>query len=153
MTTTSATTLTYTASTTTSTSITVTATTTSMTTLTFTTTSVTSVTETSPTTPTMTPPTTTEVVHPGHCVMFGDPHLVTFDGKGTHFTGPRHIWLVKPTAASNEVEIQGRSLGRAGNSAGIAVSGSFVNAPFAIVQDGYDAGGKAKFKVTYDEKP
>merc|ERR1712110_1113549 len=56
---------------------------------------------TTTTTTTSTPP---PPLPPGTCTVYGDPHVMTFDGKHLDFYSPGEYWIVK----SNTVMIQGK---------------------------------------------
>jgi len=66
-----------------------------------------------------------------HCLAFGDPHFITFDGvKVQGFTNShgwegraQTYWLVK----SDEMQIQGRAYGRRGTSIGFGITGDWLH--------------------------
>merc|ERR1719189_3018921 len=86
-----------------------------------------------PFTSVVTPPpmTTTPVVTPavsGECTVFGDPHVMSFDGERSDYYTPGEYWIVK----SSTVQIQGKyqptpmTNGLSVTKA-IAISGPFIN--------------------------
>merc|ERR1712110_467340 len=56
------------------------------------------------TTTTTTSTTTPAPLPPGTCTVYGDPHVMTFDGKHLDFYSPGEYWIVKSTT----VKIQGK---------------------------------------------
>merc|ERR1719436_2133294 len=53
------------------------------------------------------PPTTVAPTRVGECTLWGDPHVLTFDGFRPSFYGEGTFWIVK----SNRIKIQGRFMG------------------------------------------
>jgi hypothetical protein len=78
--------------------------------------------------------TTCEPLPPASCIIWGDPHIRTFDGSRVDFYDVGEFWLVK----SEQIKIQGRykntpfTHGLSATDA-IAVSGSFIGGNVLVV--------------------
>merc|ERR1712056_148439 len=87
---------------------------------------------------------------PKTCSVFGDPHVLTFDGMHSNYYTPGEYWIVK----SSTVHIQAKygalpSTNGLGVVKGFAVGGPFLKGHKLIV----DTMEKAGAVVTYDGQP
>jgi hypothetical protein len=97
------------------------------------------------------PPPTTAVPlgPPGVCSIFGDPHVVSFDGKHASYYTPGEYWIVK----SSTVIIQGKYAALPSTNGlavvkGIAIGGTFLHGHKLLIST-MEAGAV----VTYDGAP